>query len=90
MGKMVALRTIAIVVFSAVAVFFNGPVKQVAGFFDLIPNLGQVDETEGGAVFLNQVFEGDPVKGQVMVIEVEAFLGEIIGLIDKIKIGVFH
>jgi hypothetical protein len=90
MVEVVAFGTVAEIVGTLVLVFLNGPVKEVPGLFDLVPDLGQVDKTERCAVFINQMLHGNTMEGQVSFPEVKPLLGEIEGLFDQIEIAVLH
>jgi hypothetical protein len=82
MVKVVAFGTIAEIVISTILVFPDGTVKKIPCFFDLIANFRQVYKPERGAVFFNEMFQGNTVKSQVSFPQVKSLLGEIIGLFD--------
>jgi hypothetical protein len=82
MVEMVAFGAIAEIVLSLVLIFFDGPVKEVPGLLDLISYFRQIDEAERGTMFVNEMFQGNPMEGQVSFPQVKSFLGEIIGLLD--------
>jgi hypothetical protein len=90
MIKMIAFGAIAEIVFSLVLMFLDSPVKEVPGLLDLIPYFWQINEAEGGSVFLDQVHQRYPMKGQSSISKIKPFLGEIIGLLYQVEVGVFH
>jgi len=88
--EVATFRAIAIMVSSLVIICFNSPFKQVTGFLDLIPDSWQIHQPEGRPVFIDQVFEGDPVESEVISTVIKAILRKVIALFNQIKIGVFH
>ena len=77
---MIAFGTVAEMISALISTIFNGPVKQVPGFFNLIANFRQIDKSEWSSVFLYQVFQAYTVESQVAVSQVKSLLGEVIGL----------
>jgi hypothetical protein len=90
MVKVVTLGTIAKMVLAFIVVFFDGPIKQVSGLFDLVTNFWQVYKSKRRTVFFDKVLERNAVKGQVVVSQIKAFLWKVKALIDQVKICVFH
>jgi hypothetical protein len=88
MAEVAAFGTVAIVVLAPVAHRLHRPGKHIPGFFDLRTNLGQIRQFERGAVFLNEVTKRDPVEQQVAIFQIKAFLREVEGLIDEVKVSV--
>jgi hypothetical protein len=90
MMKVVALGAIAKMIFPFIGIVFNGPVKKVARFFYLISYLGQVNKTERSAVFFNEILKRYPMKSEVVIPQIKAFLWEIIALLYQVKICILH
>lgn len=82
MVEVVAFGTIAVVISTRIIVFFNGPVKQVPGFFYLVANFWKINKTERGPVFFNEMVHGYSMEGQGAIPQIKSFLGEVIGLLD--------
>jgi len=57
-------------------------------FLDLHPDLGQVTQLQGCSVFGDDGFQVQPVKIQVAIIYLEAFLGKIKSLFNEVQVGV--
>jgi hypothetical protein len=90
MGEMATFSAITIIVFASVSILLNGSIKQVTGFTDLFANSRKVHELERRSVLFYQILERYSMETQIPVFEVESLLGEVIALIYKIKISVFH
>jgi hypothetical protein len=90
MIKMIALCTVAVIILAVIFILLDRSVKKISGFFDLIPDLWQIDETEGCFIFFYQIFQGHAVKGQVSVTQIKPLLGKIKTLVNQVKIRVFH
>ena len=73
-----------------ITVAFGSPLEKVSGLLDLVADLGQVEETEGCSVLLDEMSQRDSVEGQMLITEIEAFLGEGVTLVDQIEVAVFH
>jgi hypothetical protein len=88
-AKVIALGTIAVLVFAIVIQRLHGAGKQIARFFDLCSNLGQVSQLERSPVFFNQMHQWYPVENQVAIgIDVETFLWKIEGLVNQVKVSI--
>ena len=57
MIEMIALGAITEIVVAFVIEFSQGPVKQVPGFFYLIPDFGQIYETKRSSMFFNEMLQ---------------------------------
>ncbi len=90
MAEVTTFGAIAVPVRSFVMMALYGAVKPVLGFFDLVPDAGQVGYLKRSAILLNEIGQGYAVKCQFSVMKVETFLWEIICLLDKVKITVLH
>jgi len=90
MMKMTTFCAVAKVVFAFVIAGFYSPVEKVPRPFDLVSDPGKINKSEWGSVFLDQIFQGNAIKGEVSFIEIKTFLGEIIGLLHQVKVTVLH
>ena len=67
MREVIAFGAKTIVVRPFVVVLFDGPVEEVARFLDLIANFWEINEAKRGAVFIDQMLQGNAVKSEVIV-----------------------
>lgn len=89
-SKMAAFGAIAVIIFSLVMLAFHRTVKPILRLLDLITDFGEISDLERCAVFINKVFQGDAVKTQVAIMQIEAFLWKIICLLNEVKVTVLH
>jgi len=82
MAKVATFGTITIIVFALIIIGFYGLVKEVFCFLDLISYPWQISQSEGSAVFVNEVFEGKIVKSQVVISEIKTILWKKVRLVD--------
>jgi len=80
--KMIAFGAITEIVPAVILMLLDGPVEEVPGFLDLVPDFWQIDEPERSAMFVNQMLQGNSMEGEVSVSKIKSFLGEIIGLLN--------
>jgi hypothetical protein len=90
MTKVTALGAIAIPVFTLVMLVFHGAVEPVFGLFYLVPDLWEISQFEWGSIFIDDVLEGNAIKTQIAIVQIKSFLGEVIGLLNEVKITVLH
>jgi hypothetical protein len=90
MAEVAAFSTIAVPVFSLVAMAFHRSVKPVFGLLDLIADFRQIGYFERSAVLIDEVLERNAMKAQITIEEIKTFLGEIICLLNKVKITILH
>ena len=81
---------VAVIVFALVLMLFDSIGEHLFCLFDLHADLGQVSELHGGAVLVDERFQVEPVKLQIIVFYIEPFLGKVKGLVHQVGVRVIH
>ena len=84
------LRTITIMVFAFVLMFFKSRGKHRLCFFYLHTDLGQVSQFQWCAVFGNKGFQVKTIEIKITLVHFNTFLGKIKSLLDEVVVGVCH
>ena len=71
MVKVIAFCTITKMVFPFICIVFDGPVEEIPGFFDLIPDFWQINKSEWCSMFFDQVFQRNTMESEVAVTQVD-------------------
>jgi len=89
--EVAAFGAIAIIVIAIVAMFFDGIGKHFLRLIDLHTNFGQERQLKRCTIFIYQGFNVNIVEQQVVVIiQVEAFLRKVEGLMYEVGIRIVH
>ena len=88
--KMVALCAITVVILALIAIFLDGAIEKIFDFFDLIFNPREIHEPEWRSMLLNKMLERKPIECEIAILDIKAFLREIIRLIDQVEIRILH
>ena len=87
-GKVRALGTITIIIFPLVLVTFDGIGEQLFRFVDLHPDLWQIGQLHGGAIFIDQCFQVDAVKIKIVVFYGKSVLRKVEGLSHQVGVRI--
>ena len=85
-----ALGTVAIEVFPFIVMFLHCRGKHLLRLIDLLADLGQIGQLHRRSIFVNQRFQIEAIKLQVIVFDVESFLREVKGLRHQIGVRIVH
>ena len=89
-GEMRALGTITIKIFPLVAVPFDGIRKHFLGLVDLHPDFGEITELEGSPILIDEVFQVNTVKLEIIIAYIKTFLRKIEGLFHQVGVRIIH
>jgi hypothetical protein len=69
---------------------FDGIGEHLFCLLYLHPDLGKIGKFHGRAVLVDERFQVEPVKLQIIVFYIEPFLGKIKGLVHQVGVRVIH
>jgi hypothetical protein len=81
---------IAIIVLAFVVLCPDRFVEEVFSLLDLVADFGKVGHFEWRSIFLDEHHQRDAIENEVVLFEVESFLGEVIGLVYEVEVLVYH
>ena len=87
---MTAFCAVTVEVTPTILIFPDCPVKKILSLANLRTNLREIDQAEWCAVLFDQIFKRNTMKSEIAISQIEPLLGEIVGLINQIKICVLH
>src|ERR1700743_2771361 len=85
-----AFGAIAVNVTAFIIGFGHGHVEQPLGLLDLGADLWQIGDLQRCTILLDDIHEWDIIEIQLIISYIEAFLGEIEGLMYKVGIAIIH
>ena len=85
-----AFGAIAIEIFAIVIQVVNGIVKMLFRFLYLLANFWQIGNFQRRTVFFYERVQVNPMKMETIILQSEAILRKIKGLVHQVKIGIFH
>ena len=90
MGKVGTFGTIRKNIRLAVIAFFHCCMEIFTSFLNLFSNFWNVGQFEWRAKLLNQIFDRNIVKPQVVVLDLETGLWKVVGLMNEVGVLVIQ
>lgn len=88
--EMRTFGAVAVIILAVVIQLIYGIAEPLLGLLYLLRDFRKVGDAQRGAVFFNEVLEGNVVKVQPVVFDFESILWKIEGLADQVEICILQ
>ena len=88
--EVISLGAIGISIIAGVGVFFYRVFEKRFRFLDLRADFWKVGEAERRAELFYKLHEGNLIKQELVIFDLEAILRKVEGLLDEVNVSVVH